>query len=90
MTSHFDGLWEAVIKSAKKHLRRVMGKCLLSYEELQTFFCQIEIVLKYRPISFLSDDLKDELSLIPADLCMGAKLEALPSIVEIGQDAFSV
>ena len=42
---HFGGLWEAAIKSAKKHLLRVMGKCVLYYEELQDLFYQIEIVL---------------------------------------------
>ena len=66
-----------------------MGKCVLNYEKLQTFFCQIEVVLNSRPSSFLSDDSKDELPLTPAELCMGAKLEALPSTVEVSQDAIS-
>ena len=86
---HSGGLWEAAIKRAKKHLRRVMGKCVLNYEELETLFCQIEMVLNSRPISSLSDDPKDELPLTPADLCMGAKLEALPSTAEVSQDAIS-
>ena len=67
-----------------------MGKCVLNFEELQTLFCQIEMVLNSHPISFLSDDPKDELPPTPADLCMGAKLEALPSTVEVSQDAISV
>ena len=67
-----------------------MGNCVLNYEALQILFCQIEMVLNSRPISFLSDDPKDELPLTTADLCMGAKLEALPSTVEVGQDAISV
>ena len=66
-----------------------MRKCVLNYEELETLFCQIEMVLNSRPISFLSDDPKDELPLTPADLCMGAKLEALPSTAEVSQDAIS-
>ena len=80
---HFGGLWEAAIKSAKKHLRRVMGKGVLNCEELHTLFCQIEMVLNSRPISFLSDDPKDELPLTPADLCMGAKLEVPNRKLEI-------
>ena len=80
---HVGGLWEAALKSVKTDLRRVMGECVLNYGKLQAFFCQIEIFLNYRPIISLSDDPKDELPHSPADLCMGAKLEALPSTVEV-------
>ncbi|CAB0040768.1 unnamed protein product [Trichogramma brassicae] len=33
---HFGGLWEAGVRSVKKHLRRVIGDTILSYEELST------------------------------------------------------
>ncbi|UYV67785.1 hypothetical protein LAZ67_5002051 [Cordylochernes scorpioides] len=33
---HFDGLWEAGVKSMKYHLRRTMGSALLNFEELTT------------------------------------------------------
>ena len=31
--SHFGGLWEAAVKSAKRHLKKVVGQRLLTYEE---------------------------------------------------------
>ena len=67
-----------------------MGKYVLINEELQTLFCQIEMVVNSRPISFLNDDPKDESALTLTDLYIGAKLEALPSTVEVGQDAISI
>ena len=76
---HFGGLWEAVIKSAKKHIRRIMGNSKLTFEELTTLFSQVEMVLNSRPISIISDDPKDDIILTPAHLCLGSKLEAIPS-----------
>ena len=51
---HFGGLWESAIKRAKQHLRKVMGNKILSFEELTTLFCQIELILNSRPICPLS------------------------------------
>ena len=73
---HFGGLWEASIKSAKYHLRRVMGNNVLTFEEITTLFCQIEWVLNSRPIGVLSEDPKDPKHLTPAHLCCGGNLEA--------------
>ena len=42
---HFGGLWEAGIKSAKTHLRKVVGSTALTLDELSTVFCQIESCL---------------------------------------------
>ena len=33
---HFGGLWEAAVKSTKKHLRRIVGDVKLTFEELAT------------------------------------------------------
>ncbi|XP_076660370.1 uncharacterized protein LOC143363708 [Halictus rubicundus] len=39
---HFGGLWEAAVKSAKRHLRRTIGEQQLTFEELSTLLCQVE------------------------------------------------
>ena len=31
---HFGGIWEAAVKSMKRHLRRILGLQTLKYEEL--------------------------------------------------------
>ena len=75
---HFGGLWESAIKRAKQHLRKVMGNKVLSFEELTTLFCQIELIRNSRPICPLSEDPNDDTILTPAHLCLGGKLESLP------------
>ena len=72
---HFGGLWESAIKRAKIPLRKVMGNKFLSFEELCTLLCQIEVILISRPICPLSDD---PIFLTPAHFCLGEKLGHLP------------
>ena len=64
--AHFGGLWEAAVKSAKKHLRRVIGNQILTFSELYTVLCQIEAVLNSRPMIPISTDKNDLSPLTPA------------------------
>lgn len=41
----FGGKWETGVKSVKRHLRRVVGDALLTYEELTTLLIQTEAIL---------------------------------------------
>ena len=51
---HFGGLWEAVVKAAKYHLRRVMGTQHLTYEEFPTVTCQIESCINSWPLTSIT------------------------------------
>ena len=75
---HFGGLWEAVVKSMKRHLRRTVGLQKLSYEELNTFIIQIEASLNSRPITAMSNDPNDLRPLTPAHFLIGTHMEQIP------------
>ncbi|XP_035225707.1 uncharacterized protein LOC118198197 [Stegodyphus dumicola] len=77
-TPHFGGLWEASVKSLKYHLKRVVGKTILPYEEFFTQIFQIESVLNSRPLCPISNDPNDVEALTPAHFLIGSSLIALP------------
>ncbi|XP_035229455.1 uncharacterized protein LOC118201458 [Stegodyphus dumicola] len=77
-TPHFGGLWEASVKSLKYHLKRVVGKTILTYEEFFTLIVQIESVLNSRPLCPISNDPNDVEALTPAHFLIGSSLIALP------------
>ncbi|XP_018314711.1 uncharacterized protein [Mycetomoellerius zeteki] len=75
---HFGGLWEAVVKSTKYHLRRVIGETKLTFDEISTLLTQVEACLNSRPLHALSDDPDDLTTLTPGHFLMGAPLLAVP------------
>ncbi|XP_029054961.2 uncharacterized protein LOC114882244 [Osmia bicornis bicornis] len=76
---HFGGLWEGAVKSAKHHLKRVIGDQKLTFEELYTLLTQVESCLNSRPLSPLSSDPTDLSPLTPGHFLIGTALNALPA-----------
>lgn len=75
---HQGGLWEGAVKSAKHHLRRVMGDTVLTLMEFITLSTQIEAMLNSRPLTQLSSDPSDCSALTPGHFLTGDSLAALP------------
>ena len=73
----WGGLFERLIKSTKRCLRKVVGTARLSYDEMHTAVVEIEAIINSRPLSYIhSDDL--ELPLTPSHLLVGRRLLSLP------------
>ena len=79
---HFGGLWEAAVKSLKKHLRRVTTNVKLTFEEFSTLLAQIEACLNSRPLVPLPNDDDGVEALTPGHFLIGRPLESLPDPVE--------
>ena len=76
---HFGGLWEAAVKSAKFHLRRIVGQERLTFEELNTITCNIESFLNSRPLGpVTSHDIDGLTPLTPSHFLIGRAARAYP------------
>lgn len=78
LSPHWGGLWEAGVKSAKFHLRRIVGNAMLTFEELTTVLAQIEAILNSRPLCPVSSDPSDLNCLTPAHFLIGEPLTSIP------------
>jgi hypothetical protein len=75
---HFGGLWEAAVKSVKKHLTLTLTETALSFEEFNTILCQVEACVNSRPINALTSDPEDLEALTPGHFLTGRPLTAPP------------
>jgi len=75
---HHGGLWEAAVKIAKRHLRKIAKDAHLRYEELETLLIQIEAILNSRPITPVSSYTNDLGFLTPGHFLIGTPLTAYP------------
>ncbi|XP_018407396.1 PREDICTED: uncharacterized protein LOC108783347 [Cyphomyrmex costatus] len=72
------GLWEAAIKSAKFHLYSIIGNGHLTFEEMQTIFCEIGAILNSRPIAPLNEDPNDLAYLSLGHFLIGTTIDSFP------------
>ena len=75
---HFGELWEAVVRSIKKHLNRSIASTKFTYDEFFTLLVQIEACLNSRPLTSLSIDPFDLFVLTPGRFLIGNSLALLP------------
>ena len=69
--SHHGGIFEALIKSAKKALRAILGETKVTDEELLTAVVEVEGILNSRPLTYCSSDPNDEHVLTPNHFLYG-------------------
>jgi len=73
-------LFERMIKSMKRCLKKTVGRSKLSYDELLTTLAEVEMILNSRPLSYISSDDTEE-PLTPSHLIMGRRVLNLPDSI---------
>ena len=73
----WGGIFERLIKSAKRCLRKTLGITSLTYDVLLTLVVETEAVLNSRPLSYISRDNLEE-PLTPSHLLIGYRVLSLP------------
>ena len=64
------GFYERIIGIIKCCIRKIVGKALLSYDELTILLAEIEQTLNSRPMMYLSNEHNDE-AITPSHLLYG-------------------
>ncbi|KAL9966671.1 hypothetical protein ACROYT_G024783 [Oculina patagonica] len=68
---HFGGVFEAMIKSAKKAIKAILGDADVTDEELHSAICGAERLLNSRPLTYVSSDPHDLSPLTPSHFLVG-------------------
>ncbi|XP_022183192.1 uncharacterized protein LOC111042803 [Myzus persicae] len=79
---HFGGIWEAAVKSAKKHLLLVAKGVMMTFYETTTLLCRIEAVLNSWPLTPLSSDPSNFNALKAGHFLIGGSLQLPPEPAE--------
>ena len=72
------GWWERFCRAIKEPLRKVLGRALLGFSELNTLLVRIEGIINSRPLTAVSDDCRHPLPITPAHLAIGRPINQLP------------
>ncbi|GBO25294.1 hypothetical protein AVEN_148579-1 [Araneus ventricosus] len=83
----FGGLWKSAVKSAKYHLKRIVGRSNLTYEEFLTVRIQIEGILNSLLLCPLSSSADDLNALTPANFLIGRSMNTIiePSFTDLNE-----
>ena len=78
----FGAIWERCIGIIKMGLRKVLGRALVSYDELLTLITELEAVVNDRPLTYASGALNEPEALTPSQLIYGRQIKSLPLFTE--------
>ena len=88
----WGGVFERMVKSVKRCLRKTIGRAKLCYDELLTALTEVEMIVNSRPLSYISADDTEE-PLTPSHLLVGRRTLSLPDVTfqhEMDEDNYKV
>lgn len=75
---HYGGVWERLVGSMKKALKASLGRKIPDFDQFQTEVAMAESLINSRPLTVVSEDIKDALPITPAHLLLGRGLQTIP------------
>jgi len=76
----WGGFYEALVKSVKTPLKKILGMSLLQYDELETLLKEVEGMLNSRPLTYVYNDQQEPDPLTPSHFIIGRRINLLPPI----------
>ncbi|XP_075248352.1 uncharacterized protein LOC142341313 [Convolutriloba macropyga] len=76
---HFGGVWERLIKSAKRTLLTILGSKRLSFDIFETITVEVEAILSSRPLTNVADQPENEEPLTPNQSLIQRPYSSLPA-----------
>jgi len=79
----WGGWWERLVQMVKRILRKNLGRASLDFEELMTILCDCEQLINSRPLTYISEDVRDPTPLCPAMFLHELPQSGVPDLEEI-------
>ena len=74
----FGAIWERAIGIIKAGLKKVLGRALVTVEELNTVLLEIEATVNDRPLTYVSSNMEEVQIITPSHLLRGRRLRTFP------------